>query len=316
MSYAHVPVMPREVLEYLACDRGGRYVDGTLGGGGHARLIAAANERNELLGIDHDQSALEAARETLDEFGDRIILRQGAYSEMADLAEACGWSKVDGVLLDVGLSSHQIDTAVRGFSFRTDGPLDMRFDRRSSVTAATILNSASEGELMRIFRDYGEERAWRRLARAVVKRREHQPWSRTQEFAELAETAVGRRRGQRLPPATRCFQALRIAVNDELGQLRAGLQAAEDLLAPGGRLVVLSYHSLEDRIVKNAFRAAEATCVCPPGFPVCRCDKQQTLRILTRRLVRPGAEEVAANSRAAAAKLRAAERSENRRTDK
>jgi len=227
---------------------------------------------------------------------------------MRQHAEQLGWDRVDGVLLDVGISSMQVDTAQRGFSHRLDGPLDMRMDRRGPVTAATIVNTWSEDQLTDVFRRYGEERRARRVARAVVTQREEQPFSRTGELAELLKRVVGQRRGPTLPPATRCFQGLRIAVNRELEELEDGLAGALELLRPGGRLVVISFHSLEDRIVKHSFRHEAATCVCPPGLPVCVCGKSAALRILTRKPLRPSADEVTMNRRAASAKLRAAER--------
>jgi len=251
---------------------------------------------------------LDACGRRLSSFGARVKLKQGGYSAMAGYAAELGWREADGVVLDLGVSSHQLDTARRGFSHRADGPLDMRMDRTEAVTAAAILNTAAEGELVRIFRDYGEEKRARRVAAAVVARRREKPIMRTGEFAELAEQAVGHALRGRLPPATRCFQALRIAVNRELQELEEGLRAASALLRDGGRLVVISFHSLEDRMVKNSFREAARSCVCPPDFPVCRCGKESELTILTRKPLRPTAAEVERNRRAAPARLRAAEK--------
>jgi 16S rRNA (cytosine1402-N4)-methyltransferase len=283
-------------------------IDGTVGGGGHAEAILKAAADVHLLGIDRDDEALAAAGMRLSDFGPRVSLVRGSYTEMRELARDQGWSEVDRILLDLGVSSHQIDTGNRGFSHRQDGPLDMRMDRRSPVTAASILNRASQEELARIFREYGEERQAARVAHAVVERRQQRPWERTGEFAELVTRIVGHPRHGHLPPATRCFQALRIAVNQELEQLQQGLERAVELLAPGGRLVVISFHSLEDRMVKNFFRQAALTCVCPPDFPECRCDKQATLKVLTRKPEQATAEELEQNRRAAPAKLRAAEK--------
>ncbi len=308
MTFAHTPVLPVEVLDYLAVRPGGCYIDGTVGGGGHAELILRAAEGVRLLGIDRDDEALAAAGQRLAPFGEQVRLVKGRFSDLASLASQAGWNRLDGILLDVGVSSHQLDSAGRGFSFRQDGPLDMRMDRGGRLTAAALLNTATEFELRRIFRDYGEEPQAGRLARAVVEQRAVQPFARTSELAAVAERVVMRRRGETLPAATRCFQALRIAVNQELDELAGALEVAVDWLRPGGRLVVISFHSLEDRIVKNCFRLAAATCVCPPDFPVCRCGKQATLKILTRRPVQAGDEELARNRRAAPAKLRAAER--------
>ena len=308
MTVHHEPVMTEEVLHYLDTPARKRVVDGTVGGGGHASEILRASDTVELLGIDRDEDALETAKKRLEPYRSRIRLVQGAYSGLADYCREAGWDSVDAVLLDLGVSSHQIDTPARGFSHRTDGPLDMRMDRRSPTTAAKILNESTEDELTRIFREYGEERNARRVARAVVRRRAEKPWSRTGDFAELINRVVGHSGRHGPPPATRCFQALRIAVNRELDELRDGLAAAEQMVEPGGRIVVISFHSLEDRIVKQAFRYGEATCVCPPDMPVCRCGKKATLRTLTRKPVRPTAAEVANNRRAASAKLRAAEK--------
>jgi len=290
-------------------------VDCTVGGGGHAELVLDAVPGSQLVGIDRDDEAIAAARERLDRFGRRVKLVRAAFSDVATCVERIGWGAADGILLDVGISSHQIDSPERGFAHRLDGPLDMRMDRRIKVTAAHLLNTASEAELARIFWEYGEERKARKVARAVVQRRDEQPWCRTAEFAELVGKLVAPPwQRNRLPAATRCFQALRIAVNDELGQLRKALSAALDLLRPGGRLVVVSFHSLEDRIVKHFLREQAKTCICPPGFPLCRCKKDVTLKILTKRPVCPTEEEIEANSRATPAKLRAAERLGPRKT--
>jgi 16S rRNA (cytosine1402-N4)-methyltransferase len=225
----------------------------------------------------------------------------------AALAEV-HWEHVDVVLLDIGVSSPQIDLPSRGFSFRHDGPLDMRMDRRDRLTAATILNTWDEMELTRVLSEFGEEPMARPLARAIVARRQERPWERTSELAELAERVVGRRSSRSLPPATRCFQALRLAVNDELGELARGLEAAVEVLAPAGRLAVIAFHSLEDRMVKQFLRYEALECVCPPDCPVCVCDKTARLRSLTRKPVVASAAEIARNPRAAPARLRAAER--------
>ena len=300
--------MPDVVVAHLNATTCRRIIDGTLGGGGHARCLLEASASSELLGIDQDEAAIEAAGRNLAAFGDRVHIRRGPFSQMAEFAEELGWDSVDGILLDVGVSSHQIDTPTRGFSHRADGPLDMRMDRRSPVTAATILNHESEANLTRIFRDYGEERQARRIARAVVRRRQEKPWERTGELAELLEKVLGPSRPGSLPVSTLPFQALRIAVNEELEELEDALIAAADLLAVGGRLVVIAFHSLEDRMVKQFFRRAEATCVCPPDFPVCRCGKTATLRVVTRKPDRASETERAVNRRAASARLRAAEK--------
>ncbi|OGV65167.1 MAG: 16S rRNA (cytosine(1402)-N(4))-methyltransferase [Lentisphaerae bacterium RIFOXYB12_FULL_65_16] len=307
MELSHLPVMPKEVLDLLGVSRGGRFIDGTLGLGGHAELLLASSPEVQLLGIDRDGEAIRHARVRLERFGDRVRLVRGCYGDMAKFAAEQGWDHVDGILLDLGVCSGQIDEPGRGFSHRFDGPLDMRMDRRSPISAATLLNENSEEELGRILREYGEERHARRIARAAVERRQTKPWERTLEFAEMANRLGDRRRGG-VPPATRCFQALRIAVNDELGQLQKALRIAVILLRQNGRVVVISFHSLEDRMVKHFFRAEAAACVCPPELPVCNCGKKVTLRVVTTKPVRPTDAEVAENRRAASARLRAAER--------
>ncbi|MFA5203957.1 MAG: 16S rRNA (cytosine(1402)-N(4))-methyltransferase RsmH [Lentisphaeria bacterium] len=307
MSFQHEPVLVTPVLELLQPRPGGHYLDGTVGGGGHAAALLAAAPGAWLLGLDQDDAALAAAATRLAPWGDRVVLQRCRYSGMAAAVRQLDWERLDGILLDIGVSSHQIDTPERGFAHRHDGPLDMRMDRRRPLTASGLLNHSSEEELARIFREYGEEPRARALARAVAARRQAQPWERTGEFAELAAAVCGGHQ-RSLPAATRAFQALRIAVNDELGELERGLRAAHDLLAPGGRLAVICFHSLEDRLVKNFFRDAAATCVCPPGLPECRCGKVSTLRVVTRKPVFATATERAANPRSAPARLRVAER--------
>jgi len=309
MSFVHESVLLQEVLTVF---REGaprqRLLDGTVGGGGHAAALLDACPGAELLGIDRDADALAAAASALARFGERVHLMQGTFSEMAQCAKELGWKSVDGILLDLGVSSHQLDTAARGFSHRADGPLDMRMDRRERRTASGLLNQASETELVRIFRDYGEEPSARALAREIVRRREERPWQRTSELTGLIEEITGRPYQRGLPAATRCFQALRIAVNDELGELERVLPVTVGLLARGGRLAVISFHSLEDRLVKNFLREQSALCLCPPGLPVCVCGQKATLRQLTRKPLRPEAAELERNRRAASARLRAAER--------
>jgi 16S rRNA (cytosine1402-N4)-methyltransferase len=304
----HQPVLPNQVLAFLAVDHGRRFVDATVGCGGHSRRILEQNPEAELLGIDRDREALVEAEKTLSEFGDRVALHRSRFSHLGDVLDEQGWDTVDGILLDVGMSSLQLDTADRGFSFRLDGPLDMRMDSRDPVTASQIVNSWSESELTRIFRDYGEERNARRIAREIVRRRDEKPWVYTGELAAFINELTWSPRSGRLPAATRCFQALRIAVNHELEELEAVLAVAVDRLNVNGRLVVISFHSLEDRIVKNFMREEERECVCPPDFPECRCDKVRRLKVLTKKPVRADESEVEMNRRAASARLRAAER--------
>ncbi len=299
--------MAEEVVDSLSAASGTRFVDGTLGLGGHAEMLLDRLPDATLLGIDRDDQALAAARTRLERFGERCHLARGSFSQMAQYAKKIGWRGVDGVLLDLGISSLQLDDPRRGFAFRNDGPLDMRMDRRAELTAARLLNTASEQALTRIFREYGEERRGRRLAQAIVERRSSKLWERTAELKDLVDQVLGRGR-RSLPPATKCFQALRIAVNTELDELPAGLRAAVNLLRNDGRLAVIAFHSLEDRIVKRFIRGEAATCICPPGFPVCTCGKRPTLEILTRKPRRPTATEVEDNRRAASARLRVARR--------
>jgi 16S rRNA (cytosine1402-N4)-methyltransferase len=308
MSSPHQAVLLQEVVEHLARPAVRRVLDGTVGFAGHAAALLRQMPEAELLGLDHDADALSAAATVLQEFGGRAHLVRSPFSAMAEAAAELGWTSVDAVLLDVGVSSAQIDTPARGFSFRHDGPLDMRMDRRGRVTASTIVNTWPEDELVRIFREYGEEPKARQVARVIVARRSERLWSRTAELAEVVGQVVGRQGQRGLPSATRCFQALRIAVNDELGELERALPAAVQLLAPGGRLAVIAFHSLEDRIVKQFIRQEALSCVCAPDCPVCICGKVARLVAVTRKPVSASAEEMARNPRSGSARLRVAER--------
>jgi 16S rRNA (cytosine1402-N4)-methyltransferase len=314
MSGGHEPVLLTEVVEHLAAPTVRRIVDGTVGLGGHAAALLQRLPTVELLGLDRDAEALAVATVALQGYGTRVHLRQCPFSTLAEAVHDLGWATVDAVLLDIGMSSPQIDTAARGFSFRREGPLDMRMDRRDRTTAAVILNTWSEAELARLFREYGEEPKARAVARAVVARREERPWSHTVELAELLEQVLSRPGARGLQVASRCFQALRMAVNDELGELERGLQAAVEVLAPGGRLAVITFHSLEDRLVKQFIRQEALDCVCPPSCPVCICTKAARLQSVTRKSVTAGAAEVERNPRAAPARLRVAERLAGQRT--
>lgn len=308
MGFGHLSVMPEEVVRFLGCEREGVYVDGTLGGGGHAAEILKANPANRVIGIDRDEAALKAAGEFLKPYGERVIFVRDDFRNMKKALAALGVGKVDGVLLDVGVSSWQLDSGERGFSFRTDAPLDMRMDTRQAVTAATLVNELGVKDLERIFREFGEEDFAGRVARTIVAARETRPVATTGQLAELVLLAIPKKfHGRRIHPATKVFQALRIAVNDELESLRLGIAGAAEALRPGGRLVVISFHSLEDRIVKNAFREASTGCVCPPKFPVCVCGHKPAARLLTRKAVTAGEEELEANPRARSARLRAIE---------
>jgi 16S rRNA (cytosine1402-N4)-methyltransferase len=296
MTSQHVPIMLHEVLEALQPRAGGRYVDCTVDGGGHAAaLLAASAPDGRLLGLDADPTAIALARDRLEPYRERTTLVQSNFRAVAPVAAANGFEPCQGVLFDLGLSSDQLAAPARGFSLQHDGPLDMRFDPSGGPTAADLLNESSEGELADIFYQYGEERRSRRLARVVVERRRGRPFARTVDLLSAVEAAVGGKRG-RLHPATRVFQALRIAVNDELESLKAGLTAAAEILAAGGRLAVISFHSLEDRIVKRFIQAHSAGAAEPP------------LRPLTRKPLVPGPVEIEANRRSRSAKLRVAER--------
>lgn len=308
-DFNHLSVMPEEVLEWLQPQSQGIYVDGTLGGAGHSRLILSRTPGCRVIGLDRDEAALAAARVVLADYAERYSLHHTTFDQAGDVLSQLGIDAVDGMLLDLGVSSHQLDTAERGFSFLRDAPLDMRMDSSRGETAADLLALTAEAELMRIFFEYGEERFSRRIARAIVKTREEEPLTRTLELANLVRDVVpGGRRPSRIHPATRVFQALRIAVNDELGQVRRGLETAIDLLKPGGRIVVISFHSLEDRIVKRFFRDQAKGCVCPPKMPICQCGQVPKLKVLTRKGVKAGQDEIEINIRSRSAILRAAER--------
>jgi 16S rRNA (cytosine1402-N4)-methyltransferase len=308
----HVPVMADEVVEMLAPTAGSRHVDATLGGGGHAqRILEASDPDGRLLGIDADGAAIARVRARLGpRFGDRLHLRQANFRDLATVAPEEGFDAIDGCLLDLGLSSFQLGDEERGFGFRTGGPLDMRFDTSRGVPAADLIATLDAVELTALFRRYGEEPFAGRIARAIVENRRTAPIRTAEELAALvARVAPSRAPGRRrVHPATRIFQALRIAVNEELDALQDGLAAALDLLRPGGRLVVLSYHSLEDRIVKRFLQAERRGCSCPVEAPVCVCGRQPRLRLLSPKGLVPTDAEITANPRARSARLRAAER--------
>ena len=310
MAVFHTPVMVREVITSLRCRAAAIYVDGTVGGGGHAEAILLSTAPDGLLiGIDADGDALEAAEKRLAPFGKRKILVKGNFADMEAILADRNIEKVDGILLDLGVSSHQLDTAERGFSFSTDAPLDMRMDRSQRISAYDLIHNLAGEELEKIIRDYGEERMARRIARSIVESRKHSPIRTTTDLTSLVVRAFPHKAGhQRIHPATRTFQALRIAVNDELTHLRRAVAGGTKQLRPGGRFSVISFHSLEDRIVKSAFRAGEKGCVCPPDLPVCTCGLKPTLKVLTRKPVTPGEAEMHDNPRSRSAKLRTAER--------
>jgi 16S rRNA (cytosine1402-N4)-methyltransferase len=301
----HTPVLLSDVLTALDPRPGGRFIDGTLGAGGHAEAILQASAPDgRLLGLDADPAALSLARQTLAPYADRIRLVNANFSQVARIAHSYDFSPVDGILLDLGLSSMQLDAVERGFSFQSEGPLDMRYDPTGATTAADLVNNLPADELADLIYRFGEERRSRAIARAIVAAR---PLHTTRELADVIARAAGGRRQARIHPATRTFQALRIAVNDELEALRNTLPQALTLLSPGGRIAVISFHSLEDRIVKNFFVQESKDCICPPEQLVCTCGHKATLRIITRKPISANPAEIEANPRARSAKLRVAE---------
>lgn len=302
-TFRHTPVMPDEVLRWLRPECGGVFLDATVGGAGHAIRLLEAGSAVRVIGIDQDAEAIEAAKQRLASAGERVKLMRANFRDVARPEFAAEMDDLAGALMDLGVSSHQIDTQKRGFSFRPGTPLRMRMDEgaRETRSAAELLNRADERELGRVFRD-GEERRWRTLSREVVRRRKIRPFSTSDDLVAALSAVLGRSAQEK--QKARLFQALRIAVNDELAALSEGLEGIRRRLGLGGRLAVLSYHSLEDRLVKDAFRNWSADCRCPPGLPECRCRGRSLGRTLTRRPLRPSAEEVARNPRARSARLR------------
>ena len=303
---AHIPVLFHAVLEGLRVRPGGTYIDLTVGGGGHAAgILARSSPRGRLLGLDRDLSAVQIAERRLASYAGRLVLVHSSYVALGEIAPTQHFVPADGVLLDLGLSTYQLRDPSRGFGFSVEGPLDMRFDPTTDApTAADLVNELSPEDLGGLIRQYGEERQARRIARAIVAAR---PIESTRQLADIVRGAAQHGR-DRVHPATRTFQALRIAVNGELDALSDVLPQAVEALAPGGRLVVISFHSLEDRIVKRFVRRESMDCICPPELPVCCCEHQATLRVITPRPVRPSSREVEANRRARSARLRIAER--------
>ena len=309
MPTYHESIMKNEVLHYLNIHMEGVVVDGTLGDGGHTEFILKnTGPKTRVLGIDRDLSAIDRARERLQPFRDRVIFAHGSLENLRDLAEQSGVTKVNGLLLDFGVSSPQLDTPERGFSIRRDGPLDMRMDNTQTTTAANLLEKLKDVELISIIKNFGEERFAKRIVRAIRREQEERPIVTTSHFAEIISRVVRSPKHSRIHPATKTFQALRIAVNNELEQIKTVLNDAIGLLDSSARIVAISFHSLEDRIVKTFFRKEEKGCTCPPKIPICICGNKQTLKILTRRPLCASEEEIALNSRSVSAKLRVAER--------
>jgi len=307
----HVPVLYEEVLVWLQPRPGGRYIDATLGAGGHASgILMASNPSGRLLGLDADPEAIAFVGEILRPYGDRVVLKRANARQLGTIAPLLGFGQADGVLMDLGLSSRQLADAERGFSFSQDGPLDMRMNCGQGQNAADLVNHLPEAELADLLWRYGEERNSRRIAKAIVAAR---PLASTGQLADLVARTVGRR--EKIHPATRTFQALRIAVNDELQALSEALPQACNLLRSGGRLAVIAFHSLEDRLVKRFYRRESRDCLCPPEVPVCVCEHRATLKVLTPRPVRPTDDEIAQNPRSRSARLRVAERLDPARTE-
>ena len=308
-EFHHVSVLLEECIQGLAIKPDGIYVDGTLGGAGHSSRIAAKLTTGRLIGIDRDNVALEAAAERLKPYEDRVTLVHANFCDMDQALQGLGIDKVDGILLDLGVSSPQLDDGQRGFSYMTDAPLDMRMNGEDVRDARQIVNTWSYEELKRILYDYGEERFAPRIAAAICRRREQAPIETTLELVDVIKSAMpGSALREKQHPAKRSFQAIRIAVNDELGAVETVMKKAVPLLNPGGRLAVITFHSLEDRIVKNAMAEAAKGCTCPPSFPVCVCGKKPQVRIVTRKPIVSGEEELERNPRARSAKLRICEK--------
>ena len=310
MEFKHRSVLLEETVNGLNIRPDGIYVDGTLGGGGHAyEICRRLGDKGSIIGIDQDEAAIEAAGIRLKDFGEKVTIVRSNYCEMKSVLQGLGIDKVDGIVLDLGVSSYQLDTAERGFSYREDAPLDMRMDRRQTMTARDIVNDYSEKDLYRVIRDYGEDKFAKNIAKHIVIEREKRSIETTGQLTEIIRGAIPMKFQKKSGhPAKRTFQAIRIELNRELDVLKDSLDDMIDLLNPGGRLCIITFHSLEDRIVKSAFKKNEAPCTCPKDFPVCVCGKVSKGSILTRKPILPGPEEMEENSRSKSAKLRIFER--------
>ncbi len=313
MAFEHKSVLLEETIDSLMVKPDGIYVDGTLGGGGHASEVCRRlGEGGRLIGIDQDADAIRAASERLKPYGDHVTVVRSNYVNIAQILSDLGIEKVNGIYLDLGVSSYQLDTAERGFTYRDENaPLDMRMDQRNTKTAADIVNTYTESDLYRIIRDYGEDKFAKNIAKHIVKRREEKPIETAGELTEVIKAAIPMKvRATGGHPAKRTFQAIRIELNQELEVLKNSIDTMIDLLAPGGKLSIITFHSLEDRIVKNRFRTNENPCICPPGFPVCMCGKKSKGKVITRKPILPSEVEMEENPRAKSAKLRVFERGE------
>jgi len=309
MEFQHRSVLLDECIDALSIRPDGIYLDGTLGGAGHSLEICRRLTTGRLIGVDRDEVALRAAAERLKPFADRVTTVHSNFCEINTILDGLGLDGVDGMLFDLGVSSPQLDDASRGFSYMADAPLDMRMDRGEALTASTVVNEWPQEELRRILYEYGEERYAPQIAAAIVRRRQQRPIETTLELVDvIRSTMPPQALREKQHPAKRSFQAIRIAVNDELASVSRLMHDAIDRLNPGGRLAVITFHSLEDRIVKNAMQAAAKGCTCPPEFPVCICGKKPKVRVLTRKPIVSGAQELAENPRARSAKLRVAEK--------
>ncbi len=311
MEFKHVSVLLQETVDGLNVKPDGIYVDGTLGGGGHSyEVCTRLGAKGSIIGIDQDEAAIEAASIRLKDFGEKVTIVRSNYCDMKSRLHELGIDKVDGLMLDLGVSSYQLDTADRGFSYREDAPLDMRMDQRSEMTARDIVNDYSEMDLYRVIRDYGEDKFAKNIARHIVRERAKRPIETTGELTEVIRHAIPMKFQKKTGhPAKRTFQAIRIELNRELDVLRDSLDDMIDMLNPGGRLCIITFHSLEDRIVKSAFKKNENPCTCPSDFPVCVCGKVSKGRVITRKPILPSEEEMEVNSRSKSAKLRIFERS-------
>ena len=306
MAFEHKSVLLEETVNGLNIKPDGIYVDGTLGGGGHAwEVCSRLNDKGSFIGIDQDAAAIEAASARLCDFGERVTIVRSNYCDMKSQLQKLGIDKVDGIVLDLGVSSYQLDTAERGFSYREDAPLDMRMDTRQKMTARDIVNDYTEADLYRVIRDYGEDKFAKNIAKHIVQARVVKPVETTAELSEIIRASIPMKFQKKSGhPAKRTFQAIRIELNRELDVLRDSLDDMIDLLNPGGRLCIITFHSLEDRIVKSAFRKNENPCTCPPDFPVCVCGKKSKGSIITKKPILPSEEELEYNSRSKSAKLR------------